>query len=773
MKRCLVSFAVVGVAVLSFASAASAAMTVNTTNDENTSGDLSCSLREAIVSATSNTVGGDCARASGDNTVTLPTGHYVLNPTLGELVFAQGPTVTINGANPSDPGQTWIDAAATPAVPYRVMEIASFGGATLKNLKVSGGLSASGVVGASPGQSGTIGANGGGILNNNNGALTLDHVLVTDNFTGGGGGGANSAGDGGNAGSGNQSGYGGGVWNGTNAFLSITASTITGNGTGNGGAGGAGGVGVNCPPHNSAGTSGGRGGYSGWGGGIFNQGNATITTSTVSENFTGLGGAGGNGGNGAGWESCPNPPGPDIIFGGGNGGAGGAGGNGSWASGISCSGCPFDYQNTAGGGGIASTGTLTMTASTISGNNTGAGGMGGASGNPGQNQNGTFRDAQPGGDGGSAGIGGGLLVVTPTTGQTTLTNVTLAGNFTGNGGAGGAGYSGATGLGGGRGGYGGYGGGIWTVGANNSGNTVLLKHVTVAQNGLGAGGPAGANTGTPIPGIRGQGAGIAMNGGTNPGGHTVELLNTLVASNGNPTLDVNCIQWYPRDQRDDLFSLGNDISYPDNSCPGANGNPMLGALLDNGGPTLTMLPGPGSSAIGGVPSPCPVNVDQRGLPRPGGGSGFPCDIGAVETGSASPPVELSIAKSGTGAGTVTSSPAGINCGGTCASNFASGQVVTLTATPDSGSSFSGWSGAGCTGTSTCQVTLNANTSVTASFVANSTPPPSGGGGGGGDVTGVTSPPGPTGKRAAALKKCKKKKGRARASCIKKAKKKPL
>ncbi len=633
-------------------------MTVNTTNDENTSGDLACSLREAIVSATSNTVGGDCARASGDNTVTLPTGHYVLNPTLGELVFAQGPTVTINGANPSDPGQTWIDAAATPAVPYRVMEIPSFGGATLENLRVSGGLSASGVAGASPGQSGTIGANGGGILNNNNGALTLDHVLVTDNFTGSGGNGANSSGDGGNAGNGNQSGYGGGIWNGTNAFLSITASTITGNGTGTGGAGGAGGVGVNCPPHNSAGTSGGRGGYSGWGGGIFNQGSATITTSTVSENFTGVGGAGGNGGNGAGWMSCPNPPGPDIVFGGGNGGAGGAGGNGSWASGTSCSGCPFAYQNTAGGGGIASTGTLTMTASTISGNNTGAGGMGGASGNPGQNQNGTFRDAQPGGDGGSAGIGGGLLVADNVshTSQANLTNVTIQGNFTGNGGTGGAGYSGATGLGGGRGGYGGFGGGIWSIGANNNG-PVALTHVTIAQNGLGVGGPAGANTGTPIPGIRGQGAGVATGGRFNAAGSSVYFKNTLVANNGLPGTDVNCLHYYDPPTYIDLGDLGHNLSYPDNSCPGVVGNPMLGSLQNNGGLTLTMLPGSSGSAIEGVPAgSCVGSTDQRGSPRPGVRPA--CDIGAVETDGArtTPPPDGGGGGGGGGGSTTTPPP---------------------------------------------------------------------------------------------------------------------
>jgi phospholipase C len=81
-------------------------------------------------------------------------------------------------------------------------------------------------------------------------------------------------------------------------------------------------------------------------------------------------------------------------------------------------------------------------------------------------------------------------------------------------------------------------------------------------------------------------------------------------------------------------------------------------------------------------------------------------------------VGLTVALAGGGTGTVTSTPAGINCstasGATCSASFAPGAAVTLTETPASGSTFASWSGA-CTGTASCSVTLSASNSVTATF----------------------------------------------------------
>ena len=77
---------------------------------------------------------------------------------------------------------------------------------------------------------------------------------------------------------------------------------------------------------------------------------------------------------------------------------------------------------------------------------------------------------------------------------------------------------------------------------------------------------------------------------------------------------------------------------------------------------------------------------------------------------------LSVTLAGSGAGNVSGS--GIACPGTCSRTFPSGAVVTLTATPAAGSSFSGWTGGGCGGTGACTLTLSADQSVSASFTAS-------------------------------------------------------
>jgi len=87
---------------------------------------------------------------------------------------------------------------------------------------------------------------------------------------------------------------------------------------------------------------------------------------------------------------------------------------------------------------------------------------------------------------------------------------------------------------------------------------------------------------------------------------------------------------------------------------------------------------------------------------------------ALGGGEASTNPLLVVSKNGTGSGTVTSSPAGIDCGSDCSESYASGASVTLTAAAAADSHFGGWGGA-CSGGGPCTVTMSASQSVTATF----------------------------------------------------------
>jgi DNA-binding beta-propeller fold protein YncE len=86
----------------------------------------------------------------------------------------------------------------------------------------------------------------------------------------------------------------------------------------------------------------------------------------------------------------------------------------------------------------------------------------------------------------------------------------------------------------------------------------------------------------------------------------------------------------------------------------------------------------------------------------------------VDAGRTATTHTLAVLLPGSGSGTVTSSPLGINCGTSCAASFPSGTAVSLGALAALGSDFSGWSGP-CTGTSSCDLTLSADGFVTATF----------------------------------------------------------
>lgn len=364
--------------------------------------------------------------------------------------------------------------------------------------------------------------------------------------------------------------------------LTLLDAAVTDSGAGAGGAGGS----IPADMTGDPGVAGGAGGAGGDGGAIFNTGTLTLTGVTFAGDVAGGGGGG-----------APGGPGSPT---GGAGGAGGAGGQ---------------------GGAVANVGgSVTITAGTLRANAAGPGGAGAL----GEVFVPLGTNGGDGGAGGAGGAGGGLW---SEGGTVSVTNSTLASNAAGSGGAGGnGGIPGSLGTAGGAGGSGGSGGGVAAGGAASA----QLHNVTVVGNDVGDGGAGGS--GVSGSGAGGSGAGTSGPAGA-PGqdgaggiagleGSIVTLQNSLLADNAGG----NCAPGTVAD-------AGHDLAFgpADSSCPATfvTGDPDLGPLQDNGGPSATISLGPGSAAIDRIPTTgagCPA-TDQRGAPRPGGSA---CDIGAYE-----------------------------------------------------------------------------------------------------------------------------------------------
>src|SRR5437667_885996 len=220
----------------------------------------------------------------------------------------------------------------------------------------------------------------------------------------------------------------------------------------------------------------------------------------------------------------------------------------------------------------------------------------------------------------------------------------------------------------------GFGGVTWT----SSDPTVA----TIDANGLATGRAAGTTTITPASGSR--------SGST-----------TLTVASGTPvtrsTLSV---------VREGTGS-GAVASRPAGISCGAT----CSAAYDNGTVvTLTATPANGSTFEGWTGGGC-TGTGTCTLTRPAN----PPVFARFGVPSSVTRFTLSVTREGSSSGTVTSSPAGIDCGTACAATYDSGTVVTLTATPAANATFDGWTGGGCSGTGPCTLTLTADTTVTARF----------------------------------------------------------
>src|SRR5207249_4243243 len=152
-------------------------------------------------------------------------------------------------------------------------------------------------------------------------------------------------------------------------------------------------------------------------------------------------------------------------------------------------------------------------------------------------------------------------------------------------------------------------------GVYNITGTVSLNSTTIVNN----------SADSDINGT-GDGGGIARNSGI------VSFTNTLIGANADPGGQAP-------DCAGALVSMGYNLIQDTAGCTvggSVTGNvvgqsPRLGALQQNGGPTLTHALLAGSPALNAAnPSNCPP-TDQRGVARPEGAA---CDIGAYEAVSA-------------------------------------------------------------------------------------------------------------------------------------------
>jgi mucin-19 len=263
----------------------------------------------------------------------------------------------------------------------------------------------------------------------------------------------------------------------------------------------------------------------------------------------------------------------------------------------------------ANGGGVCNGGTLTLTDCTVSGNSVTEASTGGGGGiyNDGMLTvtNSTFSANTVTATSNIAGgsdyeYGGGLYNV----GTATVTDSTISNNSASDGG----------GV-----GNGGYGGGLYNVGMLTVVNSTFTGNsVTQGGGGLFNAGAATLTNCTVGFNVASYDGGGIFTGAENGVGDVGDLTlnNTIVAGNGAPT-------------NPDLYGTYTG------SYNLIGGNPLLGPLADNGGPTQTMalLPGSpaidaGSNALAVDANGNPLTTDQRGLPRV---VGTAVDIGAFES----------------------------------------------------------------------------------------------------------------------------------------------
>jgi len=121
-------------------------------------------------------------------------------------------------------------------------------------------------------------------------------------------------------------------------------------------------------------------------------------------------------------------------------------------------------------------------------------------------------------------------------------------------------------------------------------------------------------------------------------------------------------------------------------------------VADNLSHAVLVLDGASNQILGSIPVPATFSLGEIAVNSSTGTlylaatTGSVSNVFVINDNVAQATQQLSVTLAGTGSGVVTSSPAGINCGSTCTATFNSSVLITLTASTDASSVFTGWNG---------------------------------------------------------------------------------
>lgn len=228
------------------------------------------------------------------------------------------------------------------------------------------------------------------------------------------------------------------------------------------------------------------------------------------------------------------------------------------------------------------------------------------------------------------------------------------------------------------------GGGIRLLGAR-----ALVSHTTLVDNRiLGAGFGSGILVGPRFASSKPSELTLAYSilaDHTVPSG--AQALYVQASSTVGSSADLTDLSLFVGNSHDTNSGLANSGTFT--GFPGSN-------IFDPNPSTFFVNPAASDYHVDGTQPPTDsATGSTEALDLDGAARSGTRDLGADEFGALA--FALSVGKLGVGSGTVTSSPAGINCGTDCYESYADGASVNLTATPDTGFFFTGWSGdADCT-----------------------------------------------------------------------------